>query len=247
MKKKRGANVNKTLVLSLFSILLISFIIRVVSAEDTLTVSPAEIGKAAWEGFKQGVLDITSPIIADTQLVTQILFGLLLFMVIYSIIESIFNSRWTTWIISLAVTILSFIAIPVEFLSSILLSYGAMGAAILSVIPFLIILVFTIRIKSLLAGRILWIFFCVYYFALAIYGWAQTGYWTTGSIIYGFAVVAGILIFFLIGSVRRAIFKGQMKDIKESGKRVANKAKLLHLLQSKELREAYAQGEGQEN
>jgi len=228
MKKERA----KILGIILFGLILISALMILVNAQ----ASPSDIGKATWSGFKEGLKEV----IGDNVWLTRILMAVLVFMIVYNIVATIFgSSNWTTWAITLVITVLGFIALPAEFLHGILISYGAMAAAILSIIPFLIILVFTIRIRSMLAGRILWIFFCVYYFAIAIYRWSEAGYWTTESIVYGAAMIAGVAIFFLLGSIRKALFKGEMKGLEESGRQVADRAKLLHKLQTTELKGSY--------
>jgi len=242
----------RILLISLCSILLISLFAVVVSAADTpapVNLDQQTATARAWmSGFGQSLGDQLKPLFQDQSLLTKLMFGILLWMVIYTTIESIFGSgRWTTWFIAGLVTVISMIAIPGDFLGAIMLSYGAMGAAILTVIPFMIILVFTVKVRSLLVGRLIWIFFCIYYFAIAIYEWLNAGYWTDASIVYGASVIAGLVIFFLIGSIRKAIFKGQMSSVKESGNQVVSKAKLLHKLQAQELESSYAQGENQGN
>ncbi len=248
MKRERTNISKKILVLTFFSILLISLVIGAISAADP--VSKEEVTQttktitqniaAVVSGIFQGIGDVLSPLYGDKAWFTQILFGILLWMILYSITETMFGSKYLTSIISLVIVFLVFIALPQDFLQSILISYGAMGAAILSVIPFMIILVFTVRVQSALVARILWIFFITYYAGILVYSWVTSGdFISSTSIVYLFALIAGILIFSFIGTIRKAIFKGEMSALKEQGNKVANRSKILHQIQKEELDEGY--------
>lgn len=236
----------------IISLIFLSLIVVSVYAQETseLQQKAAEASQTAVAGAGSGAKavlnNLLTPLFSDKEILTRIFFAILLFMIIYQIVDIIFGKkRWATWLIAGIITLLALIWMPVNFIDAIKLQYGAMGAAILSVIPFLILLVFTVRVGNLLAGRIVWIFFVIYYFALYLYeiimkstgGW--TGWLSAETIPYLSAIIAGLIIFFLLGTIRTALFKGEMSSLKESGRQVASKAKLLHKLQDEELREAY--------
>jgi len=226
----------KILALSILALIMFSFIAGFVLAQT------AEDAAQATKGFLSGVKnfagELFKPFFDDKELLTRALFAVLLYMILYSIISSTkFFKRTIAVIVTILITTIILIALPVNFLTTIRATYGAMGAVILSVIPFVIILVFTIRVKSALAARILWIFFVIYYFSLLIYNWALSGKFISAETIpYLLAVIAGLVIFFLIGSIRKAIFKGEMQGVMEQGERITEKAKVLHKLQGKELK-----------
>ncbi len=250
-------DVRKILVLCLFFILLISFVSIIIPAQttDEIAKNMAEGTKTVVTGIGGYFSELLAPFFGEKEMLTRVFLAILLGMVIYTVIGSMFKpeSRLTKIIITFLITAISLLALPSGFLESIITQYGAMGAAILSIIPFMIMLVFSVRVESLLVARVVWIFYMIYYFALYIYkavivsgGQYWWGVFTLGFggaptevIPYSFAFYAGLLIFFLIKPIRRAVFRGKMDSIKESGRKVATKAKLLHELQSKELRESY--------
>ena len=53
------------------------------------------------------------------------------------------------------------------------------------------------------------------------------------------AIIAGGIVFFGIGAIRRAIFQGEMGAIKEGGRKIAARGQLLHELQKEELDKSY--------
>lgn len=176
----------------------------------------------------------------DQELLTKLLLSVLLFMLIYNVAGTLFKGKPILNIAASAIiTIIAMYALPAGFITVIRDQYGVMGAAILSIIPFAIMLVFTVRLQNLLLGRVLWIFYTVYYFALFIYEIVAGKAWLSAAMIpYLGAIVAGIIIFFFIGAIRNAVFKGEMKELKEAGIQTAERAQLLHQLQQTEL-EAY--------
>jgi hypothetical protein len=249
MKKERG---KKILVSTLLVIFLFSLFSFLVFAQDEAGDETAETAAEATRGVISGIggvaSEILSPLFGEKEMLTRVFFAILLGMIIYTIIGTWFKNQraWIKWTITGVITALALIALPSNFIEAIRAQYGAMGAAILSVIPFAILLVFSVRVQSALVGRVVWIFFVVYYFALYIYMIVteKTGWISAETIPFFFAIIAGILIFFLLGPIRRALFYGEMDAVKESGTKVAKRAKLLHELQSKELNEAYGDESG---
>jgi signal transduction histidine kinase len=168
-------------------------------------------------------------------------------MILYSIIKIVFKGagKILTWIITGIITALALIALPSNFLEAIRIQYGAMGAAILSVIPFIIMLVFSLKVGSRMTARIVWIFFVIYYFALYLDKIlrAKTSFFAVENIPYLFCILAGIIIFFFIGGIRNLLFKEKMKAVAEGGQRIVARGGLLHKLQKKELEESYGDSE----
>lgn len=91
-----------------------------------------------------------------------------------------------------------------------------MGAAILMIIPFLVILWFTIKVNSVLMARGIWLFYTVYYFALYIQalfmGISQV--WPTFI-----AMILGSIMFFFILDVKKLISKEQLVSNVEAAKK----------------------------
>ena len=93
-----------------------------------------------------------------------------LFMVLYTTVDVVFKRKWYFTIgMTAIVTVLSVVLTPDDLLSAVLTNYGALGSAILTIIPLLIILIFTVRIQSALVGRVLWMFYALYYFGFLLY------------------------------------------------------------------------------
>jgi hypothetical protein len=238
---KKGTKVLTFFVLGL---VLTSLIIGLVGAADI-----AGATKSLIVGVSQGIKEALTPLFGEQEFMTRALFAILIFMIVYSIVSIIFTSSpGATWAIALIITAISMLGIPTDFLLAIRTEYGAMGAAILSIIPFMIMLVFTTKVGSLLVGRMLWIFFALYYFGILFYNFATNpnGFSLTAkeNIPYLIALIAGIAMFIVLKTIRRALFEGKMGDVKESGRKIAKKANLLHKLQDTELNQSYGDDTG---
>lgn len=190
---------------------------------DSATTKPLEkvADKAA------GLLEKVK-ITPDT--LSKILLGLLLWMIVFSIVKQIGfgGGKWGigSAIFAAIVVLLALLWMPENFIQSIIMQYGAMGATILAVIPFIIMLYFTIAVSgSLLLSRIIWIFYIGYYFTLLIYKGASevsdyTTYasWAPASP-YIAAVIIGLTVFFGLPSLRNLFFKGKLDADEEKGLR----------------------------
>jgi len=195
-------------------------------------------------GFGEWMSNALESLFGEKEMLSRVFFALLLGMIIYTVIESIFakSSKLITWGITIIITALAMLGLPSGFLEAVRISYGAMGAAILAIIPFIIILVFSLRTRSVLLARITWIFYVIYYFALylqKIFGVDKAGWLSGQTIPYLAGIVAGIAIFILLGTMRRWLFKGEIAGIKESGEKGIMRGKLLKDLKKKELEEVY--------
>jgi hypothetical protein len=142
---------------------------------------------------------------------SMILLGILLWIVLYSIIKQIFSldSGWASAGISLIITIITFIALPENFISAIVTQYGAMGATILTVIPLIILLYFTVVVtKKKFMAMIIWLFYTMYYFALFIYkiGKSNSPIFSVDNLPYLGAILVGIIIIVMLGVLRKKVF-----------------------------------------
>jgi len=198
----------------------------------------AGLVSAAASDFMNALASFFAPLFGNQEIFTKVLFAILIYMILYSVVDVFFKGRKvTTVVISAIITILSVFFLPPSFITAIRDQYGIMGAAILSVIPFAIMLVFTVRVGSLLVGRVLWIFWAMYYLALYLYRifTLKTGFFSAEVIPYLGALIVGIIIIFVLPAIRNAIFHGEMKAIEEEGNKVVTRAKLLHKIQKEEL------------
>lgn len=169
----------------------------------------------------RGVLGaLLGPLIGETELLSRIFFALLLGMIIFSIISTVFSdsSKKLKWGITIAITSLALLGLPEGFLEAVRTQYGAMGATILTVIPFIIILLFSIKTENLLITRVTWLFYAMYYLSMYSYKIYEKGGWfTSESIPYMAGFVVGLFLFFGIGAIRHVLFEGKLQGLKEKG------------------------------
>ena len=127
--------------------------------------------EAATKKLASGTSNIFSGLQLSPSNFTLILFGILLWMVVYSVIRNIdlFKSNHGIWsaAFALIVSILAFNGFPPGFIEGIVIQYQAMGATIVTVIPFIIMVWFTTMSGiNLMMSRLIWLVYTVYYFSL---------------------------------------------------------------------------------
>jgi hypothetical protein len=230
-------NVKRFLSFGVLGLFLISMIGVVLGAD--LTEEGREVGEGLSTligGFFEPLL---SPLFGDTELLSRVFFAVLLGMIIYSIVGTMFkeSQNWIKWGITGAITSLALLGLPSSFLEAIRIQYGAMGAAILTIIPFIIILIFSLKSGSVLIARMTWIFYAVYYFTMYLYGIAtsKTGWFSFETAPYLIAFFAGIFIFFGMPTIRNLIFKGELAGLEERGMGKVKRRKLLQEIQDEDL------------
>ncbi len=203
------------------------------------SVSAQVAPETFFNNIKDFFINGLSFLFSTREIATKFLMGILLFMILYTTVDIVFKKNWLfTSVITLIVTILSIISIPDDFISVVRDQYGVLGITILTIIPLIIMLVFTVRVQSALVGQTLWVFYALYYFGLIIYK-TITGpqaFLSTTNIPYLLAFIGGAVMFFAVPAIRQAIFKGELGQIKREGELVGARAKLLHRLQKEELK-----------
>lgn len=174
---------------------------------------------------------------------SKLLLGILLYIVIFTIVSKIGlagkkKGNIGAAIASLIIVILSVFYLPDNFIAAIIAQYGAMGATILTVIPFMIILYFSISVsKSLFVARVTWVFYILYYMSLFFYKTATATDWKQ-AIPYVAAMIAGIIIFFILPTVRNLVFAGELSSDEEAAMRDVNFRELGKKIQREEAKEA---------
>jgi len=223
-----------------FSIFLLAiFLISFVSAEDVSAEGSAAAEKAtSWVagflGSTIGTIGTSLGTSLTSVMASKILLWILLYLLIWDILLVFNFNSILKYVIPFIITAIAMLALPEGFIGAISVSYGAMGAAILSVIPFIILFIFSARVESRLVARIAWLFFAAYFFGLAIYGWAtNTGF--AGRIAYIIAGIAGFIVFFFIGTIRNFMFSEQLADSEEAGDKIVEEAKLIYKQRRKEV------------
>lgn len=212
---KKG--VKKILVFSILGLFMISMMAGVLGATGE------EVGENI-AGFFVGLFTgLDNLAFGESEIFSKIFFALLLAMLIYSVLGTFLEgSPFIRFGVSVIVTILAIFSIPANFLEAIRTQYGVMGAALLTIIPFAIVTLFTIKVKNKLIGSVTWVFYTMYYFAIFIGklvenwntgahpGSAPLGFWNVlflpDVFPYVLAVVAGVVMVFFLGYFREWFF-----------------------------------------
>ena len=202
---KRG----KVLTLFILSILVLSFFATIVSA-NAFTDG---IGKFS-EVVKDPLLDFT----ANENLFVKTLFFFLVFLIIVTIlgIMPLFEeARLIKVLVALIITTLSVYFLPTELVSSMLNPYSALGVAIISIIPFILMWLFTTTmITNSFFRKIAWMFYAIALLALSVVsGIDATG--VSGNIYswsYGLASTLALAMVFFSSWIEANIWKGKMED-----------------------------------
>ena len=209
----------KVLVLTFLSLVIISILVGCVSAASIAQ----QAGEAARNlfvligAFASGLFGI-----ANIPL-QRLYLGILLIMVIYSVVKDLFSMKErVAWAASIIIAILGVGLLPEDLINAITVQYGAMGAAILTVIPFMIMLFFTLSIKNLLVARVAWMFYVVYYFILYISAWVESesiNWFYIGAVLIGLIIFFGMKFFrsLLTGEKLSAVEEQAMIDIQKRG------------------------------
>lgn len=247
MNKQRGMKLlGITFILSSLTTLFSSL---VSAQQNNFELLAQSIGKALANGF--------SSIRIEPALLTSILLGILLWIIIQSIVVKVFNFGESKWskaggaAVSLIIVLLTFIYLPKNFIQAIAYQYGALGAAILTVVPFAIMLYYTLVVtKSRFLARVAWIFYTVYYFAIFLFGTLESevafdltsGAWWALNIPYIAAMIAGIFIFFTVGFWRKKAFDEFIESQAQEAVERAEQRNQLRRIQEQEARDLGLRG-----
>ena len=146
---------SKILALLLVSLFLISFLSYFVSAKDSQAPSSSAAVKTVGEKIKSFFSNInpnTSGLSNDVKLgISKILLTILVILLVYSIIAFvpvIGDKPAIAGGVSIIVGILSFIFVKPEDIQGILVTYEALGVILTTVLPLIIIITFTIKLRE---------------------------------------------------------------------------------------------------
>lgn len=231
-------NMKRFLVLGILGMFLVSMMGLVLGEDLSGEAGAIAESGVTWAGGFFGTL--LAPLFGDQEMLSRVFFALLLGMIIFSIISVMFgtSSRTMQWTITGIITSLSLLGLPAGFLEAIRTQYGAMGATILTIIPFIIILTFSLRTRSILVARVTWIFYSFYYLAMylsLIFAKSSGGWITSETIPYIGGFFAGIFIFAGVGNIRRLLRKGEIQGLLERGKTKVKTRAALQKIQDEDL------------
>lgn len=155
-------------------------------------------------------------------------------MVLYSVLSqmNLFeNNVWLSSAVALIVTLLSFIYLPRDLLNAQGPLYAALGGTIVTLIPFVIAVYFTVWVtRSITLARAIWGIFALYYLVIFFFapitfekieGEIPTvnlpviGTVPVGAVFYIAAFIASLILFIFIAPIRRTIWKEHLKSVEE--------------------------------
>ena len=244
---KRECN-KKLSVILILSIVFVSILSGFVLAQDEVTLEDVGEEVENWSTYANELFGtFFDPLYGENMWATKVFLFLLLFLIGLVIIPYITGEKKIlNFFLSIVISLLMISVIPNEFIKSIALQYGIAGATILSVIPFVMILVLSVLVRSPLIAQVIWLFYVVYYLAFYIYMLWNLSYERGNVILYSgeflpylAAIIVGFLCFIFIKKLRELVFQGQMKALEETGERIIERGGLLHKLQKEELETSY--------
>jgi hypothetical protein len=175
-------------------------------------------------------------------LIVYLFMGIIILLLVYSTMDTmdLFGKKnYLDWLISIAVTGLVLLALPKDFYSLILPSYGALGGALLTILPFLVIFFFSVRVKSIAFAQMIWALFGIYF--MGFYAMSAISLWNADSygysIIYGITGLLGFAMMFIIPYVRSIFTTGGTDEIVKD---IENATTIRKAIQESEL----SQGKG---
>ncbi|MCX6748411.1 MAG: hypothetical protein NT076_02300 [Candidatus Pacearchaeota archaeon] len=237
--KKRVARILGIVLVGLFLSL---FLINVVSAASL------------WDNIKQAGNDIVSNLGSPTTeaflqsdgFIKTLFFILVLLIIgtILSLIPLFKNKKGVSFLVAVIVSFLAVYYIPSQLIKSMLNPYSALGVALISVIPFIIIFLFAQHmLTNTFLKKVVWMFFAVFLLALTVYtsipGKGQTAKEMWMSWVYGIVSILALLMVFFNGWIDKHIWSGQMETNMTAAERRMQRRIALDRLKEEE---AEAQG-----
>lgn len=145
-------------------------------------------------------------------------FGLFLFLIMFAIIDTIDlfgNNKWIKLAVSVAITFLTMTVLPVGLIDKLIPLYSSLFSTILSVIPLVLLVGLTVKVRSLWAVRILWImiafFFTLSFLSVGMPSFTG-GFYIQGSI-YFVLMIASIVVCVFLKPIRHLFMRAEMHDI----------------------------------
>lgn len=215
----------KVFVIVLLILILFSF--NFILAQEELPAPNPSSGRTNFDelGERFGKIDINFESLNLSVNFSRLLLGILLWMVLYSIFSEmrLFENTSVYWSggVALIVTLLAFIYIPSDLINAIGTEYGALGATVLTVIPFVIAIYFSVWVsKSVIIARLIWLAFFLYYVVILGYAWGNVSYetfnlWEPPNLYYAIASFISLLFFIFLSPIRRLVWEEHVKSVEE--------------------------------
>jgi len=187
--------------------------------------------------------------IANEPVFVKTLFFLLVLILVSSItalIPLFKERRFLSFVFGLVVSILAVYFIPKGIVSAMLNPYTALGVAMISVVPFVIMVVFTrYFLTNTFLKKVAWLFFAVMMVVFMIYtsitntvgviankGAGFNGLWM--SWIYGAVSVLAIVMLFFNKAIDKAIWHGKLETVLKGHEEKMGRRKALDVIEEQE-------------
>lgn len=183
---------------------------------------------------------------ANTQTFAKFLFAILVFLILAAIVPLIplfHEKKGLAFLVAVIITILSVYFIPAELISPMLNPYTALGVAFISIIPFILMWLFTTNmITNTFLRKVAWMFFAAWLVAMSVYtylGALSQNQPTWASYVYGATSLLALVMVFFEDWFEQHIFKGKLESgIEDAERRMQSRLALDRL----KLKEAKAEG-----
>lgn len=156
--KSGGKDYKKFFTVLLIGLFLVTLVSPMVFAQESPQLAPDDgVFVTLWKAFFGGIFDGDGGIFDRLQKegraddIQRILLIILVALLVYSISDFLpfaQDKEYVKWAVSVVVALLAFLFIKKETLGGIVNTYGALGVALTSVIPLLILLAFSAKIKD---------------------------------------------------------------------------------------------------
>lgn len=165
----------KEIVFTILSILLLAVLIHFVSAAESSSQIVQDLGSFI-DGAKDFFTMFFEKILGESSTTTVFFERVLILLIIYGVVYSVLNnfdlfsnSPFILFFISAAVSILGVKFFTDSFIQTILVPYGALGASVAILLPFLIWFMFVhTSVKGPFARRAAWVLFGIVFIGLFI-------------------------------------------------------------------------------
>tara|TARA_Y100000310_G_C20677755_1_gene814082 strand:+ start:1448 stop:2176 length:729 start_codon:yes stop_codon:yes gene_type:complete len=219
----------KFFIASIFISIVLSLFVVPVSAQGTFTEDSSLFIKDMSNAISSNIKEFTQ----ETEQFVKFLFFLLVLIIVSAVtgfIPLFKDKKAIGFLFSLIVSILAVFFIPTTLILSMLNPYSALGVALLSVIPFLIMFQFTQKsLKNPFLKKVAWLFFVIILLVLTVstaHKSAETG--STDDIIYSWTY-AGISIL----AVFMLLWGNRIDKAIRAGKKVAKMERAMEKMEKR--------------
>lgn len=177
-------------------------------------------------GFRDNLVDPIKSFTDNTVVFVRFLFFILVFLIINAILTYVplfDEKKGTAILVAFVVTILAVFFIPIDLILPMLNPYTALGVALISIIPFALLVIFTEKmLRNAFVRQVVWMFFSLTLIGMTVYTTVLQYNGTPGtpgmqgsvwfSIVYGFMSILALCMLYFNTKIRRLLFAGKLES-----------------------------------